>query len=522
MSLSNNSGFIVVDDDDDLEMQEMFGFRSKSNHINKSSSPTSNENSCIRDSCKERDDYNASLKRMDENIHLDDLKTADFMHSGADEDYVKFVRLGDTTADIDIEEMEAQFFQKYTENENEPDPENLVATGEGDADDDDDDDNDNDYFSYSDEGEEGDEEFPASCQPCSSSSTSSQQQPLRYQKSSDSDLKCFAYGIPRSKVSSCNKRQCQFGGNCVDDTSLGDMKGMMEAFWCVEDKKAPFAATRRLLLLKILSAAINRNDKEFYFYAGCKSVNNRRVCEAAFLNLLGLMNSPNASDAPNQWRRLKEYVSSGKDILGIEYSTVPVQNTIKGENRLKFNGAVAFIEYFAKNFGDTIPDEHGKFKDIFSILFIHKLNIYSYNLTGGPNVYVAPFVDFKSFFNEYKYYAAHHFHRPETVASFATFKRAFANCATCGIKKLKAKGTFNTCEICNNASLLLSNKGINEFKIYIEVYNSNGLFIICYNRQKTEALSAGSNSKIPTTTSITAITRTPVFRWAQTSSSRGR
>lgn len=75
-------------------------------------------------------------------------------------------------------------------------------------------------------------------------------------------------------------------------------------------------------------------------------------------------------------------------------------------------------------------------------------------------MYVAPFVDFRSFFNEYKYYAAHHFHRPETVASFATFKRAFADCATRGIKKLKAKGTFNTCEICNNASLLLSNKGI--------------------------------------------------------------
>ena len=63
-------------------------------------------------------------------------------------------------------------------------------------------------------------------------------------------------------------------------------------------------------------------------------------------------------------------MSTGKDILGIEYSTVPEQRTIKGENRLKFNGAVAFIEYFAKNFGDTIPDEHGKF---ISILVFFKL-----------------------------------------------------------------------------------------------------------------------------------------------------
>ena len=75
-------------------------------------------------------------------------------------------------------------------------------------------------------------------------------------------------------------------------------------------------------------------------------------------------------------------------------------------------------------------------------------------------MYVAPFMDFKSFYDEYKHYAAHHFYIAETVASLPTFKRAFADCASRGIKKLKAKGSFNTCEICNNASLLLSNRGI--------------------------------------------------------------
>lgn len=75
-------------------------------------------------------------------------------------------------------------------------------------------------------------------------------------------------------------------------------------------------------------------------------------------------------------------------------------------------------------------------------------------------MFVAPFVDLKSFYLEYKYYAAHHFYLPEVVASYATFKRAFLDCEKRGIKKLKAKGTFNTCEICNNASLLLANKGI--------------------------------------------------------------
>ena len=88
MSLSNNSGFIVVDDDDDLEMQEMFGFRSKSNHISKTASPTTSYNNDMRDSSKERDDYNESLNRMEVNLHSDDIKMADFVHSGADENYV--------------------------------------------------------------------------------------------------------------------------------------------------------------------------------------------------------------------------------------------------------------------------------------------------------------------------------------------------------------------------------------------------------------------------------------------------
>ena len=76
-------------------------------------------------------------------------------------------------------------------------------------------------------------------------------------------------------------------------------------------------------------------------------------------------------------------------------------------------------------------------------------------------MYVAPFVDFKSFYMEYKYYSAHHYCLPDTV------KRAFEDCATRGIKKLKAKGSFNTCEICNNASLLLSNKGIDSTAVII-------------------------------------------------------
>ena len=116
---------------------------------------------------------------------------------------------------------------------------------------------------------------------------------------------------------------------------------------------------KMLLLLAILRTAYRPHEDDFHFYAGCKKVNNRKICEAAFLNLIGLMNSPNVSDAPNQWQRLKEHVSCGKDGEGIEYGADKLKSKMKGETRVKFNHAVAFIEYFAKTFGDTIPDEHG-------------------------------------------------------------------------------------------------------------------------------------------------------------------
>lgn len=154
----------------------------------------------------------------------------------------------------------------------------------------------------------------------------------------------------------------------MDETTIADMKTMMESFWGLEDCKAPTSTTRRMLLLAILRSAYRSNENEFHFFAGCKLANNRRVCEAAYLNLLGLMNSQNVVDAPNQWRRLKDHISSGNDADGLVYTAGPEKNKMKGETRGKFHNAVTFIEYFARTFGDTIPDQHGKFTSLLHLL----------------------------------------------------------------------------------------------------------------------------------------------------------
>ena len=44
-----------------------------------------------------------------------------------------------------------------------------------------------------------------------------------------------------------------------------------------------------------------------------------KSCEAAYLVLLGISNSPHASKAPGQWIRAKKFFAEGKDISGIRY-----------------------------------------------------------------------------------------------------------------------------------------------------------------------------------------------------------
>jgi hypothetical protein len=182
----------------------------------------------------------------------------------------------------------------------------------------------------------------------------------RRKKSNDAELKRFAFGDNRISVCNCNPTECRFGGNCVGSTTIEDMKGMVESFWGTLECAAPATSTRRLLILSILGRSYNINEGQFHFYAGCKKTNNRQICEAAFLNLLGLMNSPNASKAPSQWISAKKHVSSLDYFNKVPYSLNKREKSkTPGENRVKFNHAVAFIEYFARTFGDTIPDENG-------------------------------------------------------------------------------------------------------------------------------------------------------------------
>jgi len=197
------------------------------------------------------------------------------------------------------------------------------------------------------------------CQPCPTPQSSAASKPKRL-KSTDQDMKRFAFDMSRMGMTSCNPTVCKFGGECVQKSTIADMRQMVLDFWGESEDGAPSSKTRRLLILEILRSAFRPDTGEFEFYAGNKRKNNTRVCEAAYLILLGLSNHPNASAAPGQWINTKEYVVSGKGKAGVPYSTKKEDLLRKAESKsIKFKSATTFIEFFAKEFGDTIPGPEG-------------------------------------------------------------------------------------------------------------------------------------------------------------------
>jgi len=131
----------------------------------------------------------------------------------------------------------------------------------------------------------------------------------------------------------------------VDRTTIVDIESMLFDFWDDVECPAPFASTRRLKSFKYYAVPTVPNKENSIFMLDVK------ICEAAYLVLLGISNSPHASKAPGQWIRAKKFFAEGKDISGIRYrwNECEKEELLKAEHKqTKSDSAKNFILYFSK------------------------------------------------------------------------------------------------------------------------------------------------------------------------------
>jgi hypothetical protein len=169
------------------------------------------------------------------------------------------------------------------------------------------------------------------------------------------------------------------------------------------------------------------------------------ICETGLLFALGFTSSRTISCYPRQWRRIRKevlvlrgHIKDNPSLL-VEIS----KGKTLGKDEVKKRHATAYIRWIAGSFGmdddfevkggigETIPDKSVKDKD----------------------VRVLPYDTIAQIFAEYQAHSKVCKDEPRMIAKKETFRKAFLKQTK--IRLLGAKGSFQTCDICNVVNELL-------------------------------------------------------------------
>ena len=238
----------------------------------------------------------------------------------------------------------------------------------------------------------------------------------------------------------CNANTCPYGGRCVKKTTIEHLTELRIKAWNGLTEATPSSKQRRDFIYNILQASFNKTENKFQFIAGGDPGNYHLVCESAYLILLGISKSRNASDCSYQWKNAKRHV------LGL----APEKLKMKLHKKSKFDSALTYIEIMTAKLADTSP------------------------FAGKDEILIVPYYDILSVYNDYKRHLKD-IQDEESIVSLSTFRNAFESKKN--IKLLGCKGSFHTCEICNNALDLLHDESKLLFSMHLFIYL---LFVYIY------------------------------------------
>ena len=130
-----------------------------------------------------------------------------------------------------------------------------------------------------------------------------------------------------------------------------------------------------------------------------------RVCEAAFLILLGYIKSTNASSANHMWHTYKKiYFDHDKTLKDIR------ANAAMGHGRRKsrkFINAEVFLRLMMQIYGDTMPTSEGT------------------NSAGDKERKILPYESLKSLYQEYLWQSAIEKTHPDEIAKKTLFAKVY-------------------------------------------------------------------------------------------------
>lgn len=254
---------------------------------------------------------------------------------------------------------------------------------------------------------------------------------------SENTLRAQAYQRSFSDIFDkfCCTTSCSLGRKCGEKLNARNMYEEMKSFWGDQTKPLTTKVRRSSVIQKLLTA-YHRNPKqstvEFLFTVGDNE--GLRVCERAYLQVIGHTKS-------GLWTRSKEKIieqmktGNYSDISCLSVDDIKKamkQGKYKTEikSRAKQEHCESFIHWYGKQNGSLSPH------------------------VGETNLTILPFETIAQLYVEYKYQCEIDNHEP---ASDETFRKVYNKLRDLGLYKFtRGKGTFPTCDICNNANDLLA------------------------------------------------------------------
>lgn len=229
----------------------------------------------------------------------------------------------------------------------------------------------------------------------------------------------------------CNS-ECIYGKKCLSHLDISEMSKLKETFWGKPNQRAYLPKKRKEMIANIFTICQatkvrahiivsvsfkflkwtiyycilkNNKDGKLSFKINDKMGQRRRVCEASFLFMLGLIRSQNASSANSMWKAYKKFLFEG-GIRKVKLDLIDAKRKDGRAKSEKLIDAELFIRKIMLLYGDTLPTAEG-------------------TNAKGETVYVIPYERVKDLFNEYVFDADLYKTPPSKVARYTCFRKAF-------------------------------------------------------------------------------------------------
>jgi len=218
----------------------------------------------------------------------------------------------------------------------------------------------------------------------------------------------------------------------------------IEYIWGALQDKTRTTKERKIVVHKKLLAAYHKdspststgNKSLVSFVFSLVSQTDIKMCESSYLYLV-------AHPYSTMWKSAKKRVTQEMSINNHtkELSSADINKIISSlkpasekKSRRKFDHAEKFIQWYAKTYGSQSPN------------------------TDEEDLHIVPFETIAQLFNEYQMSCKHDHLHPHDCASKETFRKVWVGLhKQKQVRFVRGKGTFPTCDICNNANDMLSN-----------------------------------------------------------------